>query len=208
MVENQVRPNRITDPLVIEAMMTVPREVFVPASQRGIAYVDDDIPLGNGRYFIEPLVTAQLLQAAEITASSVVLVVGGGAGYLPALAARMASAVIALDDAPDLIARANEAFAELGIDAVTMVGGPLAAGWPQQAPYDVIILGGAVPDVPPALPAQLAEGGRLVGVIAAERTPGKGIVMLKMSGALSRRPVFDAATPLLPAFTPQPSFRF
>jgi protein-L-isoaspartate(D-aspartate) O-methyltransferase len=208
MVENQIRPNRIVDPLVIEAMGAVPREAFLPVAQRGIAYVDEDIPLGDGRYLTEPLVTAQLLQAAEITADCVVLIVGGGPGYIAALAARMASAVIMTEDSPELAARANEVLGELSVLGVTVVTGPLAAGLPDQAPYDVILFGGAVHDVPPAFGDQLTEGGRIVAVVASEHGLGKGTVMLKMSGVLSRRVAFDAATPLLPAFTPQPAFRF
>lgn len=208
MVENQIRPNRVTDPLVIDAMLSVPREVFLPPMQRGIAYVDEDIPLGNGRYLTEPLVTAQMLQAAEIVPESLVLVVGGGPGYLPALAARMASAVIALEEVPELAADAADALAELGIVGVTVVEGPLTAGWPPQAPYDVILIDGAVVEVPPALLDQLTEGGRLVTVVAGARGLGKGTVMLKSGGTVSRREVFDAATPLLPSFIPQPTFRF
>jgi protein-L-isoaspartate(D-aspartate) O-methyltransferase len=208
MVENQIRPNRITDPLVIEAMLAVPREVFLEPMQRGIAYVDEDIPLGGRRYLAEPLVTAQLLQAAEISADCVVLVVGGGPGYLPALAARIASIVIALEEDSELAARGQDVLAELGIDAVTMVEGPLAAGWPSKAPYDVILFAGAVQEVPAAFAEQLAEGGRMVAVIDAGHGLGKGTLMLKMSGVLSRRAVFDAVTPVLPGFTAQPAFRF
>jgi protein-L-isoaspartate(D-aspartate) O-methyltransferase len=208
MVDNQIRPNRITDPLVIEAMLAVPRELFLPPMQRGIAYVDEDIPLGGGRYLPEPLVTAQLLQVAEIAPTSLVLVVGSGPGYLAALAARMASLVVALENDPELADRAKETLSELAIDTVTHVAGPLTAGWPDLAPYDVILFGGAVEHIPDAFEAQLAEGGRMVAVVTDAHGLGKVTLILKSSGVLSRRAFFDAATPLLPDFEVQPTFRF
>jgi protein-L-isoaspartate(D-aspartate) O-methyltransferase len=208
MVQNQIRTNRVTDPQVIAAMSELPRELFVPASARGFAYVDEDIPLGGGRYLIEPLTTALLLQTAEIHADDVVLDIGCGTGYTSAIAAQMASAVVALESDPGLATRATATLTQLGLNTATVVVGPLRKGWVEQASYDVIVFSGAVSAVPKTIEEQLGEGGRMVAVIGQEKGMGCGMLFLRRGGIVSRRPVFDAAIPLLPEFAPEPAFRF
>jgi protein-L-isoaspartate(D-aspartate) O-methyltransferase len=209
MVENQIRTNRVRDPLLVNAMSELPRELFVPERLRGIAYADEDIPLGNGRSLIEPLVAALLLQTAQIRGDDVVLTVGCGTGYLAALAAPIASAVVALEDDPDVAAKAGSVLSELGMNTVAVVEGPLDEGYAKQAPYDVIIFGGAVTAVPGAVAAQLAENGRMVAVTRkGTRDAGRGTLYIKAGGALSSREVFDASIPFLPGFEPQESFTF
>jgi protein-L-isoaspartate(D-aspartate) O-methyltransferase len=208
MVQNQIRTNRVTDPQVITAMNELPRELFVPASARGFAYVDEDVPLGGGRYLTEPLTTALLLQTAEIHADDVVLDIGCGTGYTSAIAARMASAVVALESDPGLATRATATLTQLGLNTATVVVGPLHKGWVEQAPYDVIVFSGAVAAVPKTIEEQLGEGGRMVAVIGQEKGMGSGMLFLRRGGIVSRRPVFDAAIPLLPDFAPEPAFRF
>ncbi len=208
MVENQIRTNRITDPPVIAALNELPREAFLPEALRGIAYVDEDIPIGGGRVLMEPLTIALLLQTAEITTTDVVLDVGAGVGYTAAAAARMASTVIALESDADLAARAREILAALDLPTVSVVEGALPVGYPLHAPYDVILFGGAIPAVPDAIFGQLAEGGRLVAVIGGENAMGKGTVFMKTGGIVSPRVVFDAGIPVLPEFIPTPTFQF
>src|SRR5512143_890921 len=204
MVQNQIRTNRVTNPLIIAAMSELPREQFVPDALRGVAYVDEDVPLGGGRYLSKPLVTALLLQAAEIGADDVALEVGCGTGYCSAIIAGLASTVVALESDPELANRAADILAELGLNTASVVVGPLDAGWPAQAPYDVIVFGGAVSAIPPAITEQLAEGGRMVAVIAAEKGIGCGTLFLRLGGTVSRRPLFDASIPMLPGFARQP----
>ena len=207
MVENQVRANRVTNPAIISAMAELPREVFVPKQLQGIAYIDEDISLGQGRSLMEPMVLARLLQEAAVVASDVVLDIGCGSGYSAAVLARMASTVVALEPDTGMAARANEIMAELGIDTVAVVEGPMENGWPEQAPYDVIVFGGAVSEVPSAIREQLAEGGRLVAVIA-EGGMGKAVLVTRHGSAFSRRTVFDAATSSLPGLVSRPEFEF
>jgi len=207
MVENQIRPNRVTDPLVLSAMAELPREAFVPKTLQDIAYVDEGIALGGGRYLMEPMVLALLLQAAEVRPTDVVLDIGCGPGYAAAVLARMASTVVALESDPALAARATATLAELGIDTVAVVEGPLEKGYPKQAPYDVIYFGGAFSRIPPVITDQLAEAGRLVALAAGDGV-GKGTVVARYAGVLSRREVFDAGTPCLPGFSPAPTFTF
>lgn len=207
MVVNQILTNRVTDPLVIAAMEKVPREAFVPEAVKGIAYVDEAVPLGHGRYLMEPLVLARLLQEAQVTANDVVLDIGCGTGYAAALLAKMASTVVALESNTDLAAKATEILAELGIDTVAVVEGPLEEGYPKQAPYDVIFFGGAALQIPAKISDQLADGGRLVAIVAKDGVV-RGTVMTRRKGVLSHREVFDAGTPPLPGFAPEPAFVF
>ena len=208
MVQNQLRTNRVTDPKIVAAMSELPRERFAPEWARGIAYVDEHIPLNGGRYLIEPLISALILQAAEINADDVVLDVGCGTGYISAISARIASAVVALESDAELAARAGATLAELGIETATIVVGPLREGWPAQAPYDVIVFGGAVSAIPAKIVEQLAQGGRMVVVFAEDKGLGCGTLLLHQGGTVSRRPIFEAAIPVLPEFALEPTFRF
>lgn len=208
MVEGQLRPNRVTHPALVEAMRDVPRELFVPKAARGIAYVDEDIAIGNGRYLMEPLVFGRLLQEAMIKPSDVVLDLGCGTGYSAAILARLASTVVAVDSDAELVARATELLGDLGIDNAVALQGDLTKGYPDQAPYDVIVLNGAVAEVPAVILDQLGDGGRLVAVVQPESGIGTAYLHQRVAGAVSRRPLFDAATPLLPGFGPKPRFIF
>jgi protein-L-isoaspartate(D-aspartate) O-methyltransferase len=208
MVESQVRPNRVTDLRLIAAMMELPRERFVAEAQRGVAYVDEDLPLGGGRFLIEPMVLARLVQTARVQADDVVLEVGAGTGYDVAVLSRLAKRVVALESDASLLRHASEALASLHIDNVTLVSGPLSDGCPAHAPYNVIVLGGAVEHVPVRITDQLAEGGRLVAVIAPPGEPGRATLFTKVAGALGHRIVFDAGSRVLPGFQLEPGFAF
>lgn len=208
MVENQIRANRITDPALITAMATVPREAFVPDPLKGIAYIDKDIRLSAGRALLAPLVLAQLVHLAGIAAEDVVLNVGCGVGYDSAIIAGLASAVIGLESDPGLAETARRTLAGLGLGMVTIVEGPLAQGYARQGPYDVIVFGGAIAAPPAAISGQLAEGGRMVAVVTDRRGVGRGTLFVKTRGTLSHRIAFDAAAPFLPGFEPQPQFVF
>ena len=200
MVENQLRPHRIDDPGLIAAMREVPRERFVPKALRGVAYADEDLPLPDGRYLIEPLALARLIQAARIRPSDVVLVLGCSTGYVGAVVARLAGTVILV--APDEASgkQLESLLEELGADNMVVVITPSpATGHPEQAPFDVILLAGSVEQVPPALLEQIGEGGRLVAVIDDGRI-GKGMVFTRLHGVVGRRVLFDAQIPGLPGF--------
>lgn len=208
MVESQVRPNRVTDPRVVGAMFDLPRERFVPEALRGIAYVDEDVPLGSGRFLMEPMVMARLVQAARITAGDTVLEVGSGTGYGTAVMAQMATRVVALESDAGLSGQAKSVLGTLGIINVDVVSGALEQGHAAAAPYNAIVFGGAVARIPSQIIDQLAEGGRLVAVVAAPGEPGRATLVTKVAGALSRLVVFDAGSHLLPGFALEPGFAF
>lgn len=207
MVEGQLRTNRVTDEAVIAAIHEVPRELFVPRSLRSVAYVDDDIEIAKGRYLMEPMVFARLLQLAEIAATDLVLDIGCGTGYSATVLSRIANGVVALECDTDMVQRATELARELGAANVTVVKGPLEVGHASQAPYDVIFFDGGVSEVPAAISDQLAEGGRMVGV-ATGAGVGRATLTTRSGGQLSSRPVFDAGIRLLPGFAPKPRFVF
>lgn len=212
MVDNQLRPNGITDERVIAAMGAVARECFVDNTHQGVAYVDEDIPLGNGRYLMEPRVLALLLQAAKINPNSVVLDIGCGSGYTAAVCARLGATVVAVESDPALAAEATRIMTEHEIDNVIVVQSSMNDGYAVQAPYDVIILSGAVSEIPAAILNQLADGGCLAGVVFEPGVTGEGIgrgvLACKDNGVCSQRQLFDAALPFLPEFEPAPGFSF
>jgi protein-L-isoaspartate(D-aspartate) O-methyltransferase len=208
MIENQLRPNRIEDRGLIAAMREVPRERFVPKALRGVAYADEDLALPDGRYLIEPLALARLIQAARIRPQDVVLVLGCSTGYVGAVVARLAATVILV--APDEAsgAQLESLLEELGADNMVVVLNPSpATGHPDQAPFDVILLAGSVEQVPQALLEQIGEGGRLVAVIDDGRI-GKGTVFTRLHGVVGSRVMFDAQIPGLPGFQKANQFAF
>ena len=208
MVDSQLRTNKVTNAELIAAFESVPREAFVPERLTGVAYVDQDIALSNGRYLMEPMVLARLLQEARPGPADVVLDVGCGTGYATAILAKLAATVVALESDHDLAVKATKVLGDLGIDNAIVVEGPLPAGWPAQAPYSVILLNGAVAEVPEAIRRQLADGGRLVTVQMPDAGPGRGVLMRRSGDTAAGRAVFDATTPILPGFAPAPGFVF
>ncbi|MFI4948022.1 MAG: protein-L-isoaspartate O-methyltransferase [Alphaproteobacteria bacterium] len=208
MVESQLRPNKVTDERVIAAFMRLFRELFVPEKLRGVAYVDDDLPLGHGRFLMRPLVAARLVQAAMVEPKDTVLVVGAGVGYEAALLAQLARGVVALEDNPDLARIGRSALVDHRIGAVSYVEAPLLAGYRQRAPYDLILFAGAVAEIPAEIGAQLGEGGRIAVVLRPHDGVGRATLITRTGGALAPRVMFDAATPLLPGFIAKPAFVF
>lgn len=207
MVESQIRTSKVVDEAVIAAMAEVPRERFVPASLQHVAYIDEDLSVGDGRFLMEPMVLARLLQEAGVTPSDVVLDIGSGAGYGAAVLARMAATVFAQETNDRLAARAAELFTELGLDNVVPVDGALAEGCATHAPFNVIVIEGAVETIPDAVVGQLGDGGRLVAVVQ-ERGIGRATIVTRIGDHLSRRVVFDAAVPVLPEFREPAGFVF
>jgi protein-L-isoaspartate(D-aspartate) O-methyltransferase len=209
MVDGQVRTADVTDLRVLSAMLEVPREQFVAPVMAGLAYLDLDVPVGEGarpsRRLIKPMVLAKLIQAAELAATDRVLDVGCVTGYAAALLARIAGEVVALEQDAALAEAARAALSPL--PNVGVASGPLIDGWAQGAPYDAILLEGATEFAPETLFRQLKDGGRLVCVLGAP--PGaKAMLYRRSGGEVGGRPLFDAAAPVLPGFVKPPEFVF
>ena len=207
MVESQIKPNRVTDTLVMDALAELPREKFVPKALQGIAYVDEAIDIGGGRHLMETWVLARLLQTAEVQTDDIALIIGCGSGYEAAVMAYIANTVVALESDENMATQANGTLSELSIDTVAVVNGGLVQGYSRQAPYDVIFINGAVPEIPERLSSQLAEGGRLVAIVG-EGAYGKGTLVTRYNDVITSRVVFDAGTPTLPGFEQDSHFSF
>jgi protein-L-isoaspartate(D-aspartate) O-methyltransferase len=208
MVDSQIRPNKVIDPRILGAMRELPRERFVPARLRSLAYADEDVPLGNGRALMEPMVLARLIQMAAPVAGERALVVGAGGGYGAAVLAACGANVTALEEDGALLGLARQVLPAIA-PAVAIVEGKLAAGWPPGAPWDIILIEGAVRDIPAALGAQLRpDGGRLVTVHVGHGASGKAVLAEPTPAGLRAQPVFDCATPLIPSLLPEPAFVF
>jgi protein-L-isoaspartate(D-aspartate) O-methyltransferase len=211
MVDGQVRPSDITDSRIIDAMLAVPREAFVPENQRALAYLDLDLEVSEGasakRFLIKPVVTAKMLQAAEIMDTDKVLVVGCATGYTAALAAKLAGQVIATESDPSLAAKAGAVLAQIGLGNVTVQVAAAAEGDTARAPFDVIVLNGATEITPDRLYRQLKDGGRLVGVFAMTQPPRAAIVT-RSHDDFGHRALFDATAPVLPGLERLPAFVF
>ena len=208
MVDAQIRPNQVDDEVALHAIRATPREAFIPRALHGVAYSDGDLPLGGGRFVMEPLVLARLLQAAAIQADDVALAVGCATGYSAAVLSHMAGAVVAVESESELIDKATENLSDLGIDTVAVMQADLKAGYPKQAPFDLIFFDGAIDDIPAEIADQLAENGRLVAIVKAAGDVGRGVLMTRRNGVLNRRDVFNADIPYLPGFEPAALFKF
>jgi protein-L-isoaspartate(D-aspartate) O-methyltransferase len=197
MVDGQVRPNRVNDRRLLEAMRRLPRERFVPPQAVARAYADEDVPLGRGRMLLAPMSIARLVQLGAPRAGDRALVVGCATGYGAALLAACGASVTALEEDEALLALARSALADVA--GVTLVEGKLREGWQRAAPYDLVLIEGAAEAVPAALAAQVrVPGGRLVGVLATGEHMGRAVLAEPSVGGLSVQPAFDCAAPLLP----------
>ena len=211
MVDGQVRPSDVTDLQIIDAMLAVPREAFVPEGQRALAYLDLDLDVseadGAKRFLIKPVVIAKMLQAAEISETDNILVVGCASGYAAAVLAKLGSRVTATESDGALAAKASDVLAKLGFGNVTVRTAAAADGDEANAPYDVIVLAGATEIVPDRLYRQLKDGGRLVGVFAMSHPP-RAMIVTHSHADFGDRALFDAVAPVLPGLQRPPAFVF
>lgn len=213
MIDSQLKTEGVTDPAVLAAFAGVPREQFVPARLKALAYLDNDLLLkpgegtSGGRYLMEPAPLARLIQAAEINPDDTVMVVGAGLGYTAAVVARMARGVAAVESDPALAAEAIRSLKAAGVGNAAVVTGPLAAGYAKGAPYDVILIDGAVEMVPAALFDQLHNGGRLVAVVGHGRA-AQATLYTRNGSEVGSRPVFSAGVRPLPGFEKPAAFVF
>ena len=207
MVDTQVRPSDVTKFPIIEAMLAVPREVFVPDTKREASYMGENMVLGDGIFLLEPRTLAKMLDALDIQGDELVLDIGSGFGYSAAVIAQMAEAVVAVDSNEQRATEAQSLLSEAGADNVIMHVGPLADGAAEHGPYDVISIQGGVEDVPSALLDQLKDGGR-IACLFMEGALGMMRVGYKIDGQINWRFTFNAGAPVLAGFEKVASFAF
>ncbi len=199
MVDTQVRPSDVTKYPIIEAMLAVPREAFVPDAQAEVAYADQNVPLGQGRVVLEARTLAKMLDALDVRGDELVLDVGCGLGYSTAVIARMAQMVIGVEEEDHLASEAQEILSDSNADNAIVHVGPLAEGAGEHGPYDVIIVEGGVEVLPDALLAQLKDGGRIAAVFMSGAL-GEVKIGYKSGTRISWRFDFNAGAPVLPGF--------
>ena len=212
MVESQVRTNNVTNRDLISAMLEIPRERFVAPTMRELAYIDEDVPFaetgaGRRRWLMEPMPFARLIQLASIRQGDLVLDVGCGTGYSTAVLARLGESVVGIECEADLATRADQLLVDLGVGNAAVITGELSEGCRGQAPFDVIVLEGAVEVVPEALLRQLREGGRLVAPVL-HGPIGKATLFKMSGGEISSRVDFDINVRPLPGFKKAVEFVF
>ena len=205
MVASQLRPNAVSDQRIVAAMARIPREAFVPAALRTIAYRDTALPLGNGRAINTPIATGRLLTEAYLLASDRVLLIGAAGGYTAAVLAEIVASVVAVEEDPALVASARAALADVG--NVEIVEAPLTDGYPDGGPYDVLIIDGAIENVPDMLVGQVRPGGRVVSGLV-----DHGVIRLaagrKTDGGFGLAPFVDSDCVTLPGFARPQGFTF
>lgn len=199
MVDTQVRPSDVTKFPIIEALLSVPRESYVPHDKREAAYMGENLPLGGNRVVLEARSLAKILDALDIQPNELVLDLGCGLGYSTAVIARLAEAVVAVEDDEAMANEAQNLLSQAGVDNAAVIYAPLVAGLPKHGPYDVITIQGGVEAVPAALLDQLKEGGRIAAIFM-EGALGVVRIGLKIDGGLTWRFAFNASAPVLPGF--------
>ncbi len=210
MVDSQIHTMGVVNEAVLEAYRTVPREQFVPTDRMGIAYNDEDMAIAPGRYILEPVTHARLMQAVSPVAGDTVLDIGGTTGYSAAILSAIASRVVAVEDNAVFLAHAEKQWAALGRNGVIPHLGPLSEGCATHGPYSLIFVNGSVASLPTEWVSLLAPEGRLVAVVKGRNDKiGKAVLVQKSpTGAISERVLFDAAVPYLPGFEPRAEFVF
>ncbi|WP_281983811.1 protein-L-isoaspartate O-methyltransferase family protein [Thalassorhabdomicrobium marinisediminis] len=207
MVDTQVRPSDVTKFPIIDALLTVPREDYVPTGLRDAAYIGENLDIGGGRVLLEPRTLAKMLDAADVEPTDVVLDLGCGLGYSTAVLAHMAEFVVAVEEDAELAEEAQQNLSTSGIDNAAVFAGDLAEGAAKNGPYDLIMLQGAVEVVPQTLVDQVKDGGRIVAIFA-EGALGVVRVGHKIDGVMNWRMVFNAAAPVLNGFRKEVAFTF
>ena len=207
MVDTQVRPSDVTKFPIIDALLRVPREAFVPDDKRETAYADNLVDLGGGRVMLDARALSKLLDEIDVQPDEVVLDIGCGLGYSTAVLAHLADFAVAVEEDEDRAAEAQALLSEHGVDNAAVFAAPLTEGAPKNGPYDVIMVQGAVERMPEAILDQLKEGGR-IGALFADGSVGEARIGYKIDGAVTWRPVFNASAPVLPGFEAHRAFVF
>lgn len=209
MVESQLRTNKVTDTRVLEAFESLPRENFVDKSLESLAYVDEDLDLGKGRFLLEPMVFARMVQALELKSSDNILDIGAASGYSTAILSRLAQSVVGIESQSDLAKSGQDNLTEHGVDNAVIIQGSLPHGLPDEAPYNAIIIEGAVEAEPVKLLEQLSDDGVLITVLRPDPAgPGRVVKYVRSGDGFAHSVLFDAQTPVLDEFVSDKGFDF
>ena len=207
MVASQVLTNKVNDSYVIEAFEKVPREAFLPLNIQYQAYIDVDLQLASGRWLMQPMVAARLVQLANLTKSDNVLVVPCGIGYLSTIISQIVESVVAIEQDNNIYKLASKITSELNADNVVVINSPIQDGCLTEAPFDVIFFDGGVEEIPISIQNQLSDGGRLIAVVN-EGKVGRATIINRYGDAFGKRVEFDVTIPTIPEFKTENKFLF
>lgn len=210
MVDGQLRTNGIIDETLLDIFKTLSREAFLPPEKAGMAYVDEDVKLGDGMFLMEPLVFARMVNEAGVRPDDIVLNIGDNVGYSSAFLSRVALTVVTLESKVGVLDRARKEWAKADLCNIAVVKGPADKGSKEHSPYSLIVINGSVPSVSDELLAQLSDNGRLVTVVR-ETENGSGYVTVFKAlggGRYTHKRLYNASTPYLPDFLPEAEFVF
>lgn len=208
MVEQQIRPWEVLDQNVLDLLMTVKREEFVPAAARALAFADVEIPIGAGQVMLKPVIEGKVLQAVQVAKSDSVLEIGTGSGYFAALLAARCEWVRTVEIAPELVKLASDNLARNGVENVVVMQGDGILGWAERAPYDVIVVSGGLHYVPQALLEQLKVGGRLFAFVGEAPVMKARLITCEAAGRFRTEDIFETVVPMLQNAPRQDSFSF
>ena len=208
MIEQQIRPWEVLDPQVLDLLFVVKREDFVPAAYRNLAFADMEIPLGEGQVMLAPRVEARLLQELAVRKSDRILEIGTGSGYMAALLAARGEHVVSLEVRPALADAARTNLQRAGVANVSVETADGSRGWPQRAPFDVIVVSGAVAEIPQELLKQLRVGGRLAAVVGSAPVMEAQLVTCVADGVFNTVNLFETVVPTLDGAAAKPGFAF
>ena len=209
MLESQIRPNKVIDEMVLSAFAKIPREIFVHKSMQDIAYIDEDLPLSNGRYLMEPMVLARLIQSLELNASDNVMIIGIGTGYSVAIISQIVTSVIGIESRATLIQKAENNLTELDITNAVLFKERLQDGFSREAPYNAILIDGGISFIPESILDQLTNNGKLVSIYRPNiETAGEASIWMRSGTKFSRKCLFNAQVPTLEEFRAKPEFIF
>lgn len=207
MVDTQVRPSDVTEFPIIDALLRIPRERFVPPGLEGAAYLGENLPVGDGRVMLEPRTLAKMLDALDISPDDLVLLIGSGTGYSAAVLARLAAAVVAVEEDEAMASESEQVLVETGSDAVIVERGPLDKGAPRHGPYDAALIEGGIERLPDEIAAQLAEGARIAALFMQGEFGEARLGRVGAGGRIDWRAIFNAGAPVLSGFATAPVFR-
>lgn len=200
MVKSQILPQNIRNELLVEIISKTPRQIFIPEERQGIAYMDEAVMVGGGRYIMPPMVFAKMVEVLDIKGNESILDIACGTGYSSVILANLCRKVVAVESNNDLASKAHLNLNKLGVNNVIIIGDRLVDGHEESAPYDIIFINGAIKEVPASLLGQLGDNGKLITIISKARNMGSIVLLKKINGVTSSEDIFDVNLPLIEDF--------
>lgn len=200
MVKSQILPQNIRNELLVDIISKTPRQIFIPEEKQGVAYIDEAVSVGGGRYILSPMVFAKMVEALDIKGTESILDIACGTGYSSVILAKLCRKVVAVESNNDLASKAHLNLNKLGINNVIIIGDRLVDGHEESAPYDIIFINGAIKEIPSSLLSQLGDNGKLITIVSKSRNMGSIVLLKKINSIVSSEDIFDVNLPIIEDF--------